>query len=84
MPLKRWRKKSPHEGGRWVGLLVGDVQREARQPFMEDLGLPDVVVYDEKRECLFSIEGVASHESVSPKRWIEFEQAFNDCKVGLV
>lgn len=46
--------------------------------------LPDVVVYDEDREWLFLIEAVTSHGPVSPKRWLELEQAFKDCKVGLV
>lgn len=60
--------------------------------FLEDLGvppmshdkLPDVVVYDEERKWLFLIEAVTSHGPVSPKRWIELEKAFKDCKVGLV
>ena len=30
------------------------------------------------------IEAVTSHGPVSPKRWVELEEAFKGCKVGLV
>ena len=30
------------------------------------------------------IEAVTSHGPVSPKRWVELEEAFKDCTVGLV
>ncbi|WP_283240947.1 BsuBI/PstI family type II restriction endonuclease, partial [Vibrio parahaemolyticus] len=46
--------------------------------------LPDVVVYDEKRQWLFLIEAVTSHGPVSPKRWLELEKALNGCSVGRV
>lgn len=74
---------SRNEGGK---LMVLDTQK------LEDLGvppmshdkLPDVVVYDEKKEWLFLIEAVTSHGPVSPKRWHELEQALEGCKVGKV
>lgn len=46
--------------------------------------LPDVVVYDENQKWLFLIEAVTSHGPVSPKRWLELEDAFKGCKVGVV
>ena len=46
--------------------------------------MPDVVVYDEDRKWLFLIEAVVSHGPVSPKRHVELEEVFKDCKVGLV
>ena len=42
------------------------------------------MVYDESRRWLFLIEAVTSHGPVSPKRRVEFDEAFKDCKVGLV
>lgn len=30
------------------------------------------------------IEAVTSHGPISPKRWVELEEAFKDCKVGFV
>ncbi|MDN3525090.1 BsuBI/PstI family type II restriction endonuclease [Halomonas sabkhae] len=74
---------SRDEGGK---LMVLDTER------LEDLGvppmshdkLPDVVVYDESRKWLFLIEAVTSHGPVSPKRWLELEEALKDCKVGRV
>lgn len=53
-------------------------------PPMSHDKLPDVVVYDDKREWLFLIEAVTSHGPVSPKRWVELEKALESCKVGRV
>ena len=74
---------SRNEGGK---LMVLDTQ------YLESLGvppmahdkLPDVVVYDEKRKWLFLIEAVTSHGPVSPKRWLELEEALSTCIVGKV
>ena len=49
-------------------------------PPMSHDKLPDVVVYDEKREWLFLIEAVTSHGPVSPKRWFELEEALRTVK----
>jgi hypothetical protein len=46
--------------------------------------LPDVVLYDEKRNWLFLIEAVTSHGPVSPKRIIEIEEMLKNCKAGKV
>jgi adenine-specific DNA-methyltransferase len=53
-------------------------------PSMSHDKLPDVVVFDEKRNWLFLIEAVTSHGPVSPKRWVELEEVLATCKVGRV
>ena len=64
--------------------LEADYLESLGIPPMSHDKLPDVVVYDESRRWLFLIEAVTSHGPVSPKRWVELEKAFKDCKVGLV
>ncbi len=51
-------------------------------PQMTHDKLPDVVLYDEKRNWLFLIEAVTSHGPVSPKRHAELETALKDCEAG--
>jgi type II restriction enzyme len=46
--------------------------------------LPDVVLYDRKREWLFLIEAVTSHGPVSPKRFVELEAMLTKCPAGRV
>lgn len=46
--------------------------------------LPDVVLYNEKKNWLFLIEAVTSHGPISPKRVIELEELLKDCKAGKV
>ena len=41
--------------------------------------LPDVVLYDEKRNWLFLVEAVTSHGPVSPKRVAELEVTLKNC-----
>lgn len=74
---------SRNEGGKLM-LLEADYLKSLGVPPMSHDKLPDVVVYDEVRKWLFLIEAVTSHGPVSPKRWIELEDAFKDCTVGLV
>ncbi len=74
---------SRNEGGKLM-YLEADYLASLGVPPMSHGKLPDVVVYDEDRKWLFLIEAVTSHGPVSPKRWIELESAFKDCKVGLV
>ncbi len=60
--------------------------------FLESIGitpmshdkLPDIIVFDEKRNWLFLIEAVTSHGPVSPKRYVELEAALSECKIGKV
>lgn len=46
--------------------------------------LPDVVLFDAKRNWLFLIEAVTSHGPLSPKRHVELSEMFKRCSVGLV
>jgi len=46
--------------------------------------LPDVILYDARRKWLFLIEAVTSHGPISPKRQIELEELFKDCKAGKI
>jgi hypothetical protein len=81
--LTIWRSSSRKEGGKLMFLQGSYLSLLGVKPMAHDK-LPDVVVYDEKRQWLFLIEAVTSHGPVSPKRWIELEAAFKGCKAGLV
>ncbi|MBA3986478.1 MAG: restriction endonuclease [Bacteroidota bacterium] len=53
-------------------------------PIDQHSKLPDVVLFDSKRNWLFLIEAVTSHGPVSPKRIVELEEMLKNCKVGKV
>jgi len=53
-------------------------------PIDQHSKLPDVVIYDRKRQWLFLIEAVTSHGPVSPKRLLELEEFLKDCRIGKV
>lgn len=74
---------SRSEGGKLMHVEADFLEALGVPPMAHDK-LPDVVVYDEVRKWLFLIEAVTSHGPVSPKRWLELEEAFKGCKVGLV
>ncbi len=74
---------SRNEGGKLLVLEAARLEELGVPPMSHDK-LPDVVVYDQKREWLFLIEAVTSHGPVSPKRWIELEKALGTCKVGRI
>jgi hypothetical protein len=74
---------SREEGGKLM-ILEKEYLKELGIPPLSHGKLPDVVVYDENQQWLFLIEAVTSHGPVSPKRWLELEEAFKDCKVGVV
>jgi type II restriction enzyme len=76
-------------------LYLGDTAKKdlyVDKQGLKDLGipidqhskLPDVVIFDSKRNWLFLIEAVTSHGPVSPKRIVELEEFLKDCKVGKV
>lgn len=74
---------SRNEGGKLM-FLEADYLESLGVPPMSHDKLPDVVVFDEDRNWLFLIEAVTSHGPVSPKRWVELEEAFKGCTAGLV
>lgn len=53
-------------------------------PIDQHSKLPDVVIFDRKRNWLFLIEAVTSHGPVSPKRLLELEDLLKNCNVGKV
>lgn len=58
--------------------------KELGIPITEHSKLPDVVLYDRKKNWLYLIEAVTSHGPVSPKRIIELEEMLKACKAGKV
>lgn len=58
--------------------------KELEIPIDQHSKLPDVIIYDDKKNWLFLIEAVTSHGPVSPKRIIEMEQLLKDCKSGKI
>lgn len=46
--------------------------------------LPDVVLFDSKRNWLFLIEAVTSHGLVTPKRMMELDKMLSQCASGKV
>ncbi len=48
--------------------------------FSEHDKLPDVVLYDKKKNHLLLIEAVTSHGPISPKRQIELQKTLKGCK----
>ena len=53
-------------------------------PKMNHDKLPDVVLYEKKRNWLFLVEAVTSHGPVSAKRHAELEAMLDGCSVGRV
>jgi type II restriction enzyme len=53
-------------------------------PIDQHSKLPDVIIYDEKKDWLFLIEAVTSHGPVSPKRIVEMEELLEGCKSGRI
>ena len=46
--------------------------------------MPDVVIFDEKRNWIFLVEAVTSHGPMNPKRVFELKNMFEKCPIGLV
>lgn len=46
--------------------------------------LPDVLLYDDERDRLFLIEAVTSHGPASPKRVVELQEMFSQCKASKI
>jgi type II restriction enzyme len=58
--------------------------KELGIPITEHSKLPDVVLYDRKKNWLYLVEAVTSHGPVSPKRIVELEEMLEKCKAGKV
>jgi hypothetical protein len=74
---------SRNEGGKLLH-LERERMKDLNIPELAHDKLPDVVVYDSRRNWLFLIEAVTSHGPVSPKRWEELESAFEGSEIGRV
>ncbi len=46
--------------------------------------LPDIILYQEKKERVFFVEAVTSHGPVSPKRQYEFDKILQDCGAARI
>lgn len=46
--------------------------------------MPDLAIYDDRRNWLILVEAVTSHGPVSPKRHLELKHLFRECSAGLV
>lgn len=64
--------------------VATEILRKLRIPEMNHDKLPDVVLYDRKRNWLFLIEAVTTHGPVSPKRHAELEAMLKDSAAGRV
>ena len=53
-------------------------------PITDHDKLPDVVLYDVKRNWLFLVEAIASHGPVSPTRIVDLQKMLAECPAGAV
>jgi adenine-specific DNA-methyltransferase len=74
---------SREEGGKLM-VYESEYLKSLGIPIKSHEKLPDIVVFDKKREWLFLIEAVTSHGPISTKRWIELEEFLSGCKVPRV
>lgn len=65
-------------------ILDEEVFTKLRIPVSEHGKFPDVILYDPKKKWLFLIEAVTTHGPVSPKRHVELEKLFGECKAGKI
>lgn len=86
---------APRFAGGGILLYLGDTAKKdlfVDKETLEQLGipidqhskLPDVIIYDSKRDWLFLIEAVTSHGPVSPKRIVELEKLLVKCNSGKI
>lgn len=61
------------EGLKELGILITEHSK-----------LPDVLLYDKKKNWIYLIEAVTSHGPVSPKRIVELEEMLKSCKSGKI
>lgn len=76
-------------------LYLGDTEKKdlySDNETMQEIGipidqhskLPDVVLFDRKKNWLYLIEAVTSHGPVSPKRMVELEKMLEKCTAGKI
>lgn len=65
-------------------IVATDQLKDLGLPEMNHDKLPDVVLYEAKKNWLFLIEAVTTHGPVSPKRHAELESAMKNCKADRV
>jgi len=53
-------------------------------PIDKNSKLPDVVIYDPKKDWIYLIEAVTSHGPISPKRMLELEELLINCSSGKI
>ena len=61
-----------------------EILNKLKLPITEHSKLPDIIIYDNRREWLFLIEVVTSHGPISATRLIELEDFTKDCPCGIV
>lgn len=64
--------------------IKDDLLNKLKLPITEHSKLPDIILYDNRRDWLFLIEVVTSHGPISAKRLIELEDFAKDCPCGIV
>lgn len=64
--------------------LKAEVLKALRFPITEHDKLPDVIIFDERRNWVFLVEAVTSHGPMSHKRVLELERLLADCPAGLI
>lgn len=64
--------------------VATEILSELNVPEMNHDKLPDVVLYDRRRNWLFLIEAVTAHGPVSPKRHAELEAMLKKSAVGRI
>jgi type II restriction enzyme len=64
--------------------IDADTLRKLRFPITEHDKLPDVIIFDQKRNWIFLVEAVTSHGPMSKKRVLELGHFLANCSAGLV
>lgn len=64
-------------------LIKNDKLEKLNVPLSHDK-LPDVLLYDEKKNWIYLIEAVTSHGPISNKRLYELEKMFEHCPAGRI
>jgi adenine-specific DNA-methyltransferase len=65
-------------------IVESELLQQLRIPEMNHDKLPDVVLFDARRNWIFLIEAVTTHGPVSPKRHAELEAVLQDCPADRV